>query len=323
MSLIRIARAELFFFPQCNAFRIWTMVLNNSADAAAGESAVENMVRIAAAQIETVIADPKANLEKMQAWMERAVHENVEVLVFPECGLTGYDLSREEAALLAQRIPGPATEELGEACRRTGLLIVFGMIERGESGVLHNTAVLLGSGGVIGRYRKTHLPTLGVDRFLTPGSCFEAPFETSLGRFGLLICYDLRFPEPARVLALAGAQAILLPTSWPQEAAFYPDFMVASRAAENRVFVVAADRVGNERGTVSLGRSQICGVNGQVLAEGGPKEEALLIADCDLGQSEVKDLVLDPGAYELHLLDDRRPELYDLICSSEDTAVSF
>jgi len=286
MSLIRIARAELFFFPRCCRFRIVTKVLNSPADPTVGESAVEFMVRIAAVQMETSIADPEANLEKMQAWTERAAHEDVDVLVFPECALTGYDLSREEAELLAQQVPGPAAEELMDACRRTGLLVVFGMIERSGSGNLYNTAVLLGSDGVIGRYRKTHLPTLGVDRFLTPGACLEAPFETALGRFGLLICYDLRFPEPARVLALAGAQAILLPTSWPQAAAFYPDFMVASRAAENRVFVAAADRVGSERGTVSLGRSQICGVNGQLLAEGGAMEEELLIADCDLGLSE-------------------------------------
>ncbi|MBN1265040.1 MAG: carbon-nitrogen hydrolase family protein [Anaerolineales bacterium] len=273
------------------------------------------MVRIGAAQVETTIGKPVENLAKISAWMQRAVQKDVQVLVFPECSLTGYDLSRAEAEVLAQTIPGPATEDLVEMCRRTGLLVVVGLLERGTDGHLYNSAAFLGPDGLIGSYRKTHLPTLGVDRFLTPGNALEAPFETPLGRFGLLICYDLRFPEPARIMGLAGAEAILLPTSWPKAASFYPDFMVASRAAENRVFVAAANRVGNERGTASLGRSQICGVRGEVLAEGGKECEELLIADCDMEQSETKDLILDPGKYELHLVTDRRPELYELICS--------
>ena len=250
--------------------------------------------------------------------MERAAEIGIQVLVFPECALTGYDLSLSEAEKLAQSIPGPATEEFTLRCRELGLLVVSGLLEQGADGKLYNTAVLMGEDGIIGSYRKTHLPTLGVDRFLTPGQRLEPPFETPLGRFGLLICYDLRFPEPARVLTLAGAEAILLPTSWPQAASFYPEFMVASRAAENRVFVAAADRVGNEQGTVSLGRSQICGVRGEVLAEGSMTEETLLVAECDLEESEKKDLVLDPGEYELHLMSDRRPELYELICSHGD-----
>ena len=273
------------------------------------------MVRIAAAQIETSIGNTQANLEKMQAWIKRAAEDSVQLIVFPECALSGYDLSEKEADTLAQPVPGPAVESLVQTSRDTGMHVVFGMIERGAGGSLYNTAVLLGPDGVIGTYRKTHLPTLGVDRYLTPGDAIEAPFETPLGRFGLLICYDLRFPEPARVLALAGAEAILLPTSWPQAAAFYPDFMAASRAAENRLFIVAADRVGNERGTASLGRSQICSVRGKVLAEGGQSGEELLVADCELERSEAKDLILEPGEYELHLLADRRPELYELLCS--------
>jgi len=276
------------------------------------------MVRIGIAQIETAIGQPEHNLQKMLDWIDRAAQQDVQVLVFPECALTGYDLSREEAEQLAEPGDGQAAGTLAAASRRTGMLVVFGLIERAPDDRLFNTAMLLGPDGLIGRYRKTHLPTLGVDRFLTPGEDIEAPFETPLGRFGLLVCYDLRFPEPARVLALAGAQAVLLPTSWPAAAAFYPDFMVAARAAENRMFIAAADRVGNERGTPSLGRSQLCGGQGEVLAEGPAESEALLVADCDLQRSEHKDLVHQAGAYELHLLQDRRPELYDLICSRGD-----
>src|SRR4030042_1429427 len=167
--------------------------------------------------------------------------------------------------------------------------------------------------GVLGRYHKTHLICLGVDRFLTEGESLPGPVETPLGRMGMLICYDLRFPEPARVLGLAGAQAILLPTAWPQAATLYPDHVARTRAAENGVFLVAADHVGEECGGRYLGRSLIIGPDGEVLAQAGQAEETLLVADVDLSRADRKHRTFIPGEYEIDLHADRRPDLYGSI----------
>jgi predicted amidohydrolase len=126
----------------------------------------------------------------------------------------------------------------------------------------------------------------------------------------MLICYDLRFPEPARVLALGGAQMILLSTAWPQAASLYPDFIVSTRGAENHIYVVAANRVGVERGTTYLGRSIIVDPDGRVLAEAGSSEETILFATIEPGRSDAKHRIFRQGEYELDLFNDRRPELY-------------
>jgi predicted amidohydrolase len=268
------------------------------------------MTNVAVAQIESRPVEPQANLSKVMAWMERAADQAAELVVFPECALTGYMLSAEEAREVAEPIPGPRTSQLAGVCRRTGILAVVGTIARDEQGQCFNTAVMVGPDGVIACYHKTHLIRLGVDRFLTPGGALSGPFETSQGSLGMLICYDLRFPEPARVLGLAGAQAILLPTAWPQAARLYPDHVARTRAAENGIFIVAADHVGEERGGRYLGRSLIVGPDGEVVAEASPDDEEMLMADLDLARSDRKRRTFIPGEYELDILADRRPELY-------------
>lgn len=269
-----------------------------------------HMARVAVVQMESHPLETNRNLSRVLDTLARAAAQGAHLALFPECALTGYMLTAEEAAAVAEPIPGPRTDRLAQACRQWDLLAVVGTIERDERGDCFNTAVLISPDGVLGRYRKTHLICLGVDRFLIPGGKLVEPFSTPLGRLGLLICYDLRFPEPARVLALAGAQAILLPTAWPQAATLYPDYVARTRAAENGLYLLAADHVGSERGSRYLGRSLIVGPEGEILAEAGQDEEALLLADLDLSRSTIKHRGFIPGEYEIDLLKDRRPELY-------------
>jgi predicted amidohydrolase len=276
------------------------------------------VTKFAVVQMHTRPLDPDANLQKVVTRLEQAAAQGAELAVFPECALTGYFLSAEEAASVGETVPGPRTERLAEACRLHNVHAVVGTIENDAAGRCFNTAILVGPDGLLGRYRKTHLLCLGVDRFLTPGDSPPAVYETPLGRLGVLICYDLRFPEPARGLALAGAQAILLPTAWPTAATLYPDYVARTRAAENGVFLVAADHVGEEQGSGYLGRSMIVGPDGEVLAEAGTKEEALLIADVDLRRSDEKHRVFVPGEYEIGLFDDRRPEHYGRITAPRE-----
>jgi predicted amidohydrolase len=260
--------------------------------------------------METTLLEPEANLEKVILRLHEAAERGADLAVFPECALTGYALTAEEAEAVAETIPGPRTARLTEACREAGALAVVGTIEKDEAGCCFNTAVLVGPSGVLATYRKTHLPCLGVDRFLAAGDSLPGPFDTQVGSLGLLICYDLRFPEPIRVLALAGAQMILLPTAWPARATLYPEFINRARSEENHVYIVAANRVGEERGVRYLGRSIITDPDGDVMAEASTDGEEILCVEVDLARSDRKQIIVAPGEYELDLFGDRRPELY-------------
>ena len=274
------------------------------------------MLRAAVVQMTSTPMDPARNWVRIEAWLARAADEGARLVVFPECIVSGYFLSRPEAEAVAEPVPGPGTDRLHRACGRHGVSAAVGMVERGGDSACYNSAVLAGPEGILAVYRKTHLLCLGVDRYLTRGERLQPVVSTAAGRLGLLICYDLRFPEPMRALALDGAQLILLPTAWPSTATFYPDFLARARALENGVFLLAANRAGEERGRTFLGRSLIVGPDGEVLAEASTDDETMLIADLNLARSDVKHRVFDPGEYEVDLIGDRRPELYGRLTES-------
>jgi predicted amidohydrolase len=265
-------------------------------------------MQVAVAQIEPKLFDKERNLGACLARLEEAAGAGAELLVLPECAIPGYMYaSAEEALPYAEEIPGPSTDALAAACRRLGVHVVCGLLER-DGDALRNAAVLVGPEGPIGVYRKTHLPYLGVDRFVTPGDELSV-WDTPLGRIGIEICYDLRFPEVTRTLALHGADLVAHPTNFPVAARIQTELITCARAAENRVFLLTANRVGEERGGEFCGWSQIVDPYGTRLAEAGETGEALLVAEIDLEQARDKDYVI-PGEYELYLFGDRRPELY-------------
>jgi predicted amidohydrolase len=272
-------------------------------------------MRVGVAQIEPKLAEKERNLELVLARLEEAARDGAELVVFPECSVCGYMFeSPDEAAPFAEEIPGPATETVAAACRRLGVHCVFGLLER-SGDALHNAAQLVGPDGLVGSYRKSHLPFLGVDRFVVPGD--ETPvFDTTLGRIAIEICYDLRFPELTRGLALQGAELVAHPTNWPTAARSNADMYTRARAAENRLYLLTANRVGRERWAEFCGWSQICDPTGTRLAEADAIEEGLFLADVDLALAREKDLLLAPGEYEMRLFDDRRPELYGALVES-------
>ena len=237
--------------------------------------------------------------------------------MLPECAIPGYMFdSAEEAMPFAEEIPGPSTEALADACGRLDIYAVCGLLER-DGDQLRNAAVFVGPDGLIGRYRKTHLPFLGVDRFTAPGD--ELPvYDTPLGRIGVEICYDLRFPEVTRTLALKGADLVAHPTNFPMAARIQTELITVARAAENRIYLLTANRVGKERWGEFCGWSQIVDPYGRRLAEAGETEETLLVADVELERARDKDYVI-PGEYELYLFGDRRPELYGALVEAEQT----
>jgi predicted amidohydrolase len=266
-------------------------------------------VRVAVAQIEPALGENERNLSVCLARLEEAAAAGAELLVLPECAVPGYVFeSADEARPYAEEIPGPATEALAAACGRLGVHVVCGVLEL-DGADLCNTAVLVGPEGLIGTYRKTHLPFLGVDRFTRAGDEL-AVFETPLGRIGIEICYDLRFPELTRALALAGADIVVLPTNWPVAAQANAELLAPARAYENRIYLLVANRVGRERTAEFCGRSQIVDPSGLRLAETDTTSEALLLADIDIEKARDKSIIPAPGEYEMHLFGHRRPELY-------------
>lgn len=271
--------------------------------------------RIAAVQTDCRLGDVAHNLATVRAKLREAAGRGARLVVFPECALPGYAFgSREEAWPHAESLPGPSTDTLTTDCRELGVWTAVGLLERGEGGRLYNSCALVGPGGLLAVYRKAHLPYLGVDRFTTPGDRPFAAHDLGGLRVGMLICYDDSFPEAARCLTLSGADLVLLPTNWPSGAAAVAKYVVHTRALENHVYYAAVNRVGEEGGFRFLGRSKIVGPDGETLAAAEHDKEAILEASVDPAAARAKHLVRIAGAYELHRLADRRPDLYGPVC---------
>lgn len=266
-------------------------------------------VLVAVAQMEPRLGQNAANLNTLMTMARTAFAQEARLIVFPECAISGYGFDTlEEARRAAEPVPGPSSEALQTLCAEYQSYLVYGLLER-DGETVYNTAVLLGPEGFIGRYRKLHLPFLGVDRLITPGNEGFKVWETAIGRIGIAICYDLRFPESLRVLALQGADIVALPTNWPDGSQLMPDFVTRTRALENRVYLLACNRVGEESGFWFFGRSQIVGTSGRVLVEAGEAPE-IAYASIDPLRARQKRLILRPGAFEMDTVGDRRPEWY-------------
>jgi predicted amidohydrolase len=256
-------------------------------------------------------ADRAANLAAMRARLREAAGRGARLVLFPECALPGYCFaSKAEAWEHAEPLPGPAADALAADCRELGAWVAFGLLERADAGRLFNACALVGPDGLAASYRKVHLPCLGVDRFTTPG---DRPFAVhDLGglRLGMNVCYDGSFPEAARVLALLGADLIVLPTNWPTDARRAARYLVPARALENHLYYAAVNRVGAERGFQFIGQSRIANVNGDSLAHADHDREEILYAEIDPVEARRKRIVNVPGEYEVDRVNDRRPDLY-------------
>ncbi|CAN5764805.1 carbon-nitrogen hydrolase family protein [soil metagenome] len=272
-------------------------------------------VRIAAVQMDVRLGDRAGNLQGILEHLDRAADAGAQLIAFPECVLTGYCFdSREEALSLAETIPGPSTDRLASACAERGVSIIVGLLER-DGDRLYNACALIGPKGVIGSYRKIHLPFIGVDRFVDPGDRPFTVHEAAGLRIGMHICYDGVFPESGRVLSLLGADLLALPTNWPKGAEAQAEHLSAMRAMENVVYAMAIDRVGLERGFQFIGRSSIADPSGGYLAFASKDQEEILLAEIDPARARNKRIVRVPGKAELDRIADRRPDFYGPITS--------
>ena len=266
--------------------------------------------RVSAVQMDVQLGKKEANLDRMAGFARQAAGEGAGLVVFPECALTGYCFeSREEGFEHAEPIKGPAVELVADFCRELGLHVVFGLLESdGEK--LYNALALVGPGGLLGSYRKAHLPHLGIDHFVDAGESLSTVHQTPLCNLGMNICYDGAFPESARLLALAGADLVVLPTNWPPGAEEFATYAINTRAMENAMYYLAADRVGQERGFRFIGLSRICDIHGRTLAEADGESETVLTATIDPALARTKRIDRVPGKHWIDRIADRRPDLY-------------
>ena len=281
------------------------------------------IVRVASVQCNVIFGDPAANAAFAASQLRSLAARGVHLAVFPEAFLTGYAVRDEaEARRIAIEVRGALPESVDvahssvlavqAACREFGMHAVVGFA--GTDGtVLYSGAILFEPNGRMRRYVKTHLPELGFDKYVVRGSTLPV-FDTAIGKIGLLICYDVRFPEAARVLGLEGADIIALPTNWPEGAEVSPTYMAPARAAENRLFVVTCNRIGTENGFRFIGRSAIHDITGVPIAVASD-EETVLVADIDLARARYKRTVVIPGKYETDTFATRYPEIYGRILS--------
>lgn len=252
--------------------------------------------------------DLEANLRHIESQVREAAGQGAKLILLQELHNGPYFCQSEDSACfdLAEAIPGPSTDRLGRLAAECELVIVGSLFERRAAGLYHNTAVVLDADGrLAGTYRKMHIPDdpgFYEKFYFTPGDLGFTPIDTSVGRLGVLVCWDQWYPEAARLMALAGAELLLYPTAigWDprdddaERSRQIESWIVSQRAhaIANGIPVLACNRVGHEAsplpgdpGIQFWGNSFACGPQGEFLGYAGPQDQVLRV-ELDLGRSE-------------------------------------
>jgi predicted amidohydrolase len=260
-------------------------------------------MKIALAQIDCDIERPEANLRKVHTLCEHAAEQGCRLAVFPELTDTGYDLQAVHQS--ARPLDGLPYRQLSAIAIEENIYIACGLALRVGSDIFNTLAVFDPKGQRIAHYLKVHLfstDPVREDKVFKAGNDLVT-VAIDDWTMGLAICYDLRFPEWLRKLALAGAEAILLPSAWPASRVVHWKTLTEARAIENQFYMLAANRAGTDTDVVMAGATRLIDPWGTVLAEAGPKEERLVIGEID------KDIVTQTR-HSMDVFKHRRPELY-------------
>lgn len=251
--------------------------------------------------------DAEANLAVIESRVADAAAAGARLVLLQELHNGAYFCQQEAVDEFdrAEPIPGPSTQRLGALAKRHGVVIVGSLFEKRATGLYHNTAVVFeADGSIAGKYRKMHIPDdpgFYEKFYFTPGDLGFTPIDTSVGRLGVLVCWDQWYPEAARLMALAGAELLLYPTAigWDpddaaDEQARQRDAWLLSHrghAVANGLPVLSCNRVGHEPSPLGAsgidfwGHSHVLGPQGEYLAQAGT-DPGLLLAEVDLGRSE-------------------------------------
>ena len=259
---------------------------------------MNRQVRAATIQFNITLGEVDNNLRQALAGLRKVHDQGAQLVVLPEMWSTGYDYKHLPS--LAEQTPR-VIEALRQASAELGMVVVGSLPEK-EGEKVFNTAYVVDRGRLAASYRKLHLfSTMGEDRFLAAGNK-TLVVPTAAGRLGVAICYDLRFPELFRKLALEGAEILCLPAEWPKPRQEHWRTLLRARAIENQLFVVATNCCGIQGKLDFFGMSMLLAPRGEVLAEAGeaPTE---LVATFDFEE-------MSNYRYQIPCFRDRRPEVY-------------
>ena len=247
-------------------------------------------------------ADREDNKARLAGKIKKLAQEGAALIVLQELHNGLYFCKEENVNTFdqAEPIPGPSTEFYGKLAKELQVVIVTSLFERRAAGLYHNTAVVLEKDGTIaGTYRKMHIPDdpgYYEKFYFTPGDLGFQPIQTSVGRLGVLVCWDQWYPEAARLMALAGAEVLIYPTAIGYDPNDTPDEQQRQRmawqtvqrghAVANGLPVVTVNRVGDEDGVPFWGTSFVAGPQGELLYEAPTNQEAAVIVDVDMQRSE-------------------------------------
>ena len=275
------------------------------------------MPRVAAVQLAPVVGRLSDNQDAASTAIAASIRAGADLVVLPELATSGYVFeSVEEARSVAIQTDSALFVDWAKlASERAGSVIIAGFAELGADGLLYNSAAAVDETGVLGVYRKVHLWDTEKN-FFQPGAASPLVLNTAQGRVGVMICYDLEFPEWTRLAALSGVDILAVPTNWPNverpAGERMPEVQIGMAAARvNRMAIACADRSGSERGVHWSEATTIIGADGWIIDTAGAGVGTAW-AEIDLTVSQDKRLT------ELsHAFDDRRPGLYAALVSEE------
>lgn len=259
-------------------------------------------MKVTCIQMDMTFGDVEENFPKAAKLIEAAMAEHPDVVVLPETWNTGF-FPKENLKALCDRDGSRVKAEIGALAKKFSVNIVAGSVADLRADKVHNTAYIFDRNGeCVASYDKTHLfSPMGEDEFFTPGDKL-CRFTLDGTKCGLLICYDIRFPELSRSLAVEGIDVLFMVSQWPKERTYHLRTLAAARAIENQVFLVCCNSCGKAENTVYGGNSAIYDPFGNTLALAG-EQEALLTAQCDFS-------ILQNIRTSINVFADRRPELY-------------
>ncbi len=261
-------------------------------------------MKVACLQMDMKLACPEENFLHSAALVEKAMEEKPDVLVLPETWNTGF-FPKENLESLCDRDGRQVKEVFGALAKKFSVNIVAGSVANVRDGKVYNTAMVFDrTGQCVASYDKTHLFTpMGEDNYFTPGD-HRCTFTLDGVKCGLIICYDVRFPELTRSLTVPGLDMLFVVSQWPKVRTFHLRSLTTARAIENQMFVVCCNSCGTAGETVYGGNSAVIDPWGETIALAGEQEQ-ILTAQCDMQ-------ILTNIRGSIPVFRDRRPELYNL-----------
>ena len=259
-------------------------------------------MKVACLQMNMLLGAADANYASAQRLIEEAMVQQPDVLVLPETWNSGF-FPKENLAEISDQDGARTKEIMGKLAAKFHVNIVAGSVSNFRDGKIYNTAMVFNrSGECVASYDKTHLFTpMGEDNYFTPGDHL-CRFTLDGVSCGLIICYDVRFPELTRSLTVPGLDMLFVVSQWPKVRTFHLRSLTTARAIENQMFVVCCNSCGIAGETVYGGNSAVINPWGETVALAGETEE-ILLGECDLG-------ILDSIRSTIPVFRDRRPELY-------------